>query len=70
MQLEIWPYTLQTHYPQWFTEFDKEKHISTYSVQKEHLIDLSKNIDILQEKTANCIYERFFRLSTQGKTYI
>ena len=48
--------------PKIFEEYNTE--------QKEHLIDLSKNIDIIQEKTANCIYERFFRLSTQGKTYI
>ncbi len=48
--------------PEIFEEYNTE--------QKEHLIDLSKNIDIIQEKAANCIYERFLRLSTQGKTYI
>lgn len=40
------------------------------SQQKKHLISMSNEIDIIQEETANRIYERFFRLSQQGKSYM
>ncbi len=38
--------------------------------QKKHLVDLSESINVLKEKTIRQIYERFFRLSRQEKSYI
>lgn len=38
--------------------------------QKNHLIDLNKNMDMIKEKTVNLLYERFSRLSSQEKPYI
>ena len=48
--------------PKIFDEYDSQ--------HKKHLINICNEIDKIQEKTANRIYERFFRLSQQGKSYM
>ena len=48
--------------PEIFDEYDSQ--------QKKHLINIGNEIDIIQEKTADSIYEIFFRLSRQGKSYM
>ena len=48
--------------PKLFNKYETE--------QKKHLLDLSESINVLREKTIRQIYERFFRLSGQEKSYI
>lgn len=48
--------------PKIFDEYD--------SRQKQQLVNISNEIDIIQEKTAKRIYDSFFRLSLQGKSYM